>query len=37
MEFVFVLPQFLAEEPVIIESEDDNSEGYTSRIFQCCQ
>ena len=37
MEFIFVLPQFLAEEPVIIESEDDNSEGVTSRVFMCCQ
>jgi hypothetical protein len=37
MELIFVLPPFLAKEAIVAEADDLNSEGYTSRIFQCCQ
>ena len=36
MELVFVLPPFLAREPVVDEEDSLNSEGYTSRIYMCC-
>jgi len=37
MELIFVLPPFLAKETIVAEADDLNSEGYTSRIYQCCQ
>jgi hypothetical protein len=37
MELIFVLPPFLAKEAIVAEADDLNSEGYTSRIYQCCQ
>lgn len=36
-ELVFVLPPFLADEAVVEDDTRMDSEGYTSRIFNCCQ
>jgi len=36
MELIFVLPPFLAQEPIVTEADSLDSEGYTSRIFRCC-
>lgn len=33
---VFLLPPALEEENVAYEDTRANSEGYTSRIYQCC-
>jgi len=37
MELVFVLPPFLAREPIVAEADNLDSEAYTSRIYMCCK